>query len=44
MGLGAKVVNLKRLHDAVVQKIDAPNCSFWAAKNSASNDDGASSG
>ncbi len=35
--LGAKVVNLKRLHDAVVQKIDAANSSFWAAKNSASN-------
>jgi len=32
-GLGAKVVDLKRLHDAVVQKIDARNASFWAAKN-----------
>ncbi len=33
--LGAKVVDIKRLHDAVVQKIDAANSSFWAAKNSA---------
>ena len=33
LGLGAKVVNLKRLHDAVVQKIDASNSSFWSAKN-----------
>ena len=33
IGLGAKVVNIKRLHDAVVQKIDAANSSFWAAKN-----------
>jgi hypothetical protein len=32
-GLGAAVVDLKRLHDAVVQKIDARNASFWAAKN-----------
>jgi hypothetical protein len=36
LGLGAKVVNIRRLHDAVVQKIDAANSSFWAAKNSAS--------
>jgi hypothetical protein len=33
MGLGAKVVQLRRLHDAVVQKIDAANSSFWAARN-----------
>ena len=32
-GLGAKVMDLKRLHEAVVQKIDARNCSFWAARN-----------
>ena len=32
-GLGAKVVDLKRLHDSVVQKIDARNASFWAARN-----------
>jgi hypothetical protein len=33
LGLGARLVNLKRLQDAVVQKIDAANSSFWAAKN-----------
>ncbi len=33
MGLGAKVVQLRKLHDGVVQKIDAANSSFWAAKN-----------
>jgi hypothetical protein len=32
-GLGARVVDLKRLHDSVVQKIDARNASFWAARN-----------
>ena len=32
-GLGAKVVDIKRLHEPVVQKIDARNASFWAAKN-----------
>jgi hypothetical protein len=35
VGLGAPVVNIRRLHDAVVQKIDAANSSFWAAKNAA---------
>lgn len=33
--LGALVIDLKRLHEPVVQKIDARNASFWAAKNSA---------
>ncbi len=33
LGLGAKVVRIRRLHDAVVQKIDARNCSFWAARH-----------
>ncbi len=33
IGLGAKVIDLKRLHEAVVQKIDARNASFWAARN-----------
>ncbi len=32
-GLGAQVVDIKRLHDSVVQKIDARNASFWAARN-----------
>lgn len=33
LGLGAKVIDIKRLHDAVVQKIDARNSSFWAARH-----------
>jgi len=33
--LGAKVITIKRLHDAAVQKIDASNSSFWAAKSHA---------
>jgi hypothetical protein len=33
LGLGAKLITIKRLHDTVVQKIDAKNSSFWAAKN-----------
>jgi hypothetical protein len=32
-GFGAQLVDIRRLHDAVVQKIDASNSSFWAAKN-----------
>ena len=31
--LGAKVVTIKHLHDSVINKIDAANSSFWAAKN-----------
>ena len=34
MGLGARMVTVRKLHDVVVQKIDAKNSSFWAAKNS----------
>lgn len=30
---GATVITIKRLHDAAVQKIDASNSSFWAAKS-----------
>jgi hypothetical protein len=33
LALGARIVDVKRLHDPIVQKIDATNCSFWAAKN-----------
>jgi len=29
--MGAKVVTIRRLHDAAIQKIDAKNASFWAA-------------
>ena len=32
IALGAKIISLRHLHDAVVQKIDANNSSFWAAK------------
>ena len=31
--LGARIADIKRLHDAVVHKIDARNASFWLAKN-----------
>ncbi|MFN9192843.1 MAG: mobilization protein [Pseudomonadota bacterium] len=33
LGLGAKVIRIRRLHDAVVQKIDARNASFWSARH-----------
>lgn len=33
VGLGAKVMDLKKLQDTVVQKIDARNSSFWAARH-----------
>ncbi len=33
LAFGAKLVNIKHLHDALMQKIDAANSSFWAAKN-----------
>ena len=38
LGLGAQVVQIRRLHDAVVQKIDARNASFWSAKNNSAID------
>jgi hypothetical protein len=33
LALGAKAIDLKRLHEGTVQKIDAHNSSFWAARN-----------
>jgi len=33
--LGSKVLNLRHLHDAVINKIDATSSSFWAAQNAA---------
>jgi hypothetical protein len=36
--LGARVISLKHLQDAVVQKIDARNSSFWAARNASATD------
>ncbi len=32
---GAKIVSIRRLHEGVVQKIDAGSSSFWKAKNAA---------
>jgi hypothetical protein len=36
--LGARVVHLRHLQDAVLRKIDAVNASFWAARTLASNE------
>ncbi len=33
VGLGARVISLKRLHEPVITKIDAASSSFWAARN-----------
>ena len=33
LGLNAKVLPIRRLHEAVITKIDASSASFWAAKN-----------
>jgi hypothetical protein len=33
MALGARTLTLRRLHDAVINKIDAGSTSFWAAGN-----------
>jgi hypothetical protein len=33
VAMGAKVITIKHLHDSVVQKIDAHNASFWAARH-----------
>jgi len=41
VGLGAKVISIKHLQDAVAQKIDTNNRSFWAAKNDTSADSAA---
>ena len=34
LALGAQVVSVRHLHDAVINKIDATNSSFWTATNS----------
>jgi hypothetical protein len=36
--LGARVVSLRRLHDATINKIDAGSSSFWAAKTPSDKD------
>jgi hypothetical protein len=33
LGLHARIFSLKRLHEPVINKIDASSTSFWAAKN-----------
>jgi hypothetical protein len=33
LALGAKIVSIRKLHDGVMQKIDAGSSSFWKAKN-----------
>ena len=38
LAFGARVITLKHLHDPVVNKIDAANASFWAAKNNSGKD------
>ena len=35
LDFGAKIVSIRRLHEGVVQKIDAGSSSFWKAKNAA---------
>ncbi len=38
LALGGQVITIKHLHDPVVQKIDAGNASFWAARNNTGKD------
>lgn len=38
LALGAKILPLKRLHETVINKIDAGNTNFWAARNRTEND------
>ncbi len=38
LALNAKIISLKKLHEAVVSKIDASNTSFWAAKHKSEQD------
>jgi hypothetical protein len=38
LALGAKIIPLKRLHETVINKIDAGNTNFWAARNRTEND------
>jgi len=33
LGLNARIISLRRLHEPVINKIDAGSTSFWAAKN-----------
>ena len=38
LAFGGQVITLKHLHDPVVNKIDAANASFWAARNNSGKD------
>lgn len=38
LGLNAKIITLKRLHEPVITKIDAGSTSFWAAKHRSETD------
>jgi hypothetical protein len=38
LGLNARIVSLKKLHEPVINKIDAGSTSFWAAKNKSETD------
>ena len=38
LGLNAKIITLKRLHEPVITKIDAGSTSFWAAKTRSETD------
>lgn len=33
LGMGAKIVSIKKLHESAINKIDATSSSFWSAKN-----------
>lgn len=33
LGMGAKIVSIKKLHESAINKIDAASSSFWNAKN-----------
>jgi len=38
--MGARVIDIRRLHETVAQKIDATNSSFWLARNGNARDGG----
>ncbi|MFT3954901.1 MAG: mobilization protein [Piscinibacter sp.] len=37
LGLGARIVSVKKLHESAINKIDATSSSFWTAKNGEGN-------
>ncbi len=41
LSMGAKVVSLRKLHDSVINKVDASSSSFWAAQNKGDKEPGA---